>query len=286
MDWPCRYDLLLRFRLIEIVALWEGALSTNHLCHYFGIKRQQASKDINMYLNEIAPNNLKYDSSVKRYQPTVNFKPVFTQGVADEYLHLLERNNDLNKSFEKLELGFGHAHRIPKPERYINPSILRVVVEACHKNLRLEVDYRSIRDPQPDGRVIAPHSIVYSGSRWHVRAYCEKNQEFRDFVLTRFFNIPIIEEGKSELAEQDDSDWNTMVNIHIEPDKRLNADQRQVIEHDYGMRDGSILITVRAPLVTYFLKSLRIDINTIDADPCAQQIIISNLSAIKKWVFK
>ena len=53
--WPLRWELLMRYRLIEIVALWEGRLTTNHLCNSFGIARQQASKDINAYLRDIAP---------------------------------------------------------------------------------------------------------------------------------------------------------------------------------------------------------------------------------------
>ena len=54
MNWPYRYDLLQRYRLIEIVALWEGKLNAGHLVEHFGIGRQQASKDINTYLKEIA----------------------------------------------------------------------------------------------------------------------------------------------------------------------------------------------------------------------------------------
>ena len=49
-DWPLRWDLLLRYRLIEVIALWEGRLTTNHLQRAFGIGRQQASKDINTIL--------------------------------------------------------------------------------------------------------------------------------------------------------------------------------------------------------------------------------------------
>ena len=45
--WPFRWDLLLRYRFIEIIALWEGRLTTRHLCNTFGIGRQQASKDFN-----------------------------------------------------------------------------------------------------------------------------------------------------------------------------------------------------------------------------------------------
>ncbi len=39
-----RWDLALRYRLIETVAWWEGRLTTNHLIQSFGISRQQASK--------------------------------------------------------------------------------------------------------------------------------------------------------------------------------------------------------------------------------------------------
>ena len=45
--WPFRWELLLRYRFIETLALWEGRLTTRHLCDTFGIGRQQASKDIN-----------------------------------------------------------------------------------------------------------------------------------------------------------------------------------------------------------------------------------------------
>lgn len=48
MNWPLRWDLLTRYRLIEIVAQWEGRLTTNHLMNSFGIGRQQASKDISL----------------------------------------------------------------------------------------------------------------------------------------------------------------------------------------------------------------------------------------------
>ena len=38
-----RWDLALRYRLIETVAWWEGRLTTVHLTQSFGISRQQAS---------------------------------------------------------------------------------------------------------------------------------------------------------------------------------------------------------------------------------------------------
>lgn len=49
------WDQTLRFRLLEIVLQWEGRLTTNHLCSAFDIGRQQASRDINRYINEFSP---------------------------------------------------------------------------------------------------------------------------------------------------------------------------------------------------------------------------------------
>ena len=82
--WPLRWDLLLRYRYIETIALWEGRLTTRHICDTFGIGRQQASKDINNYLREIGPGNLEYDKYLKGYKPTDRFEPRLTQGLADE----------------------------------------------------------------------------------------------------------------------------------------------------------------------------------------------------------
>src|SRR5690606_34860257 len=103
-DWPIRWDLLLRYRLIEIIALWEGRLTTNHICHSFGIGRQQASKDINTYLRELAPGNLVYDRHLKGYVPSANFKPVVTRGAVSEYQDLLARQQNLSDTFSDLEL--------------------------------------------------------------------------------------------------------------------------------------------------------------------------------------
>ncbi|MFS1702739.1 helix-turn-helix transcriptional regulator [Alteromonas sp. AMM-1] len=285
MKWPYRYDLLQRYRLIEIVAIWEGKLNAGHLIEHFGIGRQQASKDINNYLNEIAPGNLEYNSSLKGYEPSSDFKPVVTSGVVDEYLQLVQRNSDLTSTFENLVLGFNHTTRVPLPSFQIKPEVLRPIVKACRLGERLEVDYRSVNAPNKDGRIIAPHSIVHSGMRWHVRAYCEKNQEFRDFVLTRFFDIPE-SAGKATISPENDDSWHTKVNVCFKPDPRLSLAQQEVVANDYGMKDGILVITVRAALVHYLLQMMKIDPNILHGKPTAQQIVIDNLEAIEKWLFK
>lgn len=284
-DWPFKYDLLLRYRLIEIVALWEGKLNAGHLMNYFGIGRQQASKDINEYLQNIGKDNLVYNASLKGYEPATTFTPKVSQGDVDEYLQLIHRNSDLMNTFEDMTLGFDYTHNMPLPRYKVRPGVLRAIVKACRDNARIEVDYRSVNAPDKDGRIIVPHSIVHSGMRWHVRAFCEKNQDYRDFVLTRFYDEPE-RVGISKQSPKDDSAWHARVNVCIVPDQRLSAEQQQIVANDYGMTDNSLLIQVRGALVQYLLQMMRIDMNVIAADPRAQQVTIQNMDAVKQWLFK
>ncbi|GAC15837.1 WYL domain-containing transcriptional regulator [Aliiglaciecola lipolytica] len=284
-NWPFRYDLLQRYRLIEIVALWEGKLNAGHLVAYFDIGRQQASKDLKEYRRHIGPGNLVYNSSLKGYEPTSTFHPKVTLGEVDEYLQLIHRNNDLINTFEDMTLGFDYTHMLPLPNYQVRPEVLRQVVKACRTNQRLEVDYRSVNTPDKDGRIIVPHSIVHSGMRWHVRAYCEKNQDYRDFVLTRFYGTPE-PLGKSKQSIDKDIAWQTKVNVVFTPDQRLSEAQQEVVTNDYGMTNNSLLIQVRGALVQYLLQMMRIDMNVIAADPRAQQVVIQNMDAVKQWLFR
>ena len=283
-QWPIRWDLLLRYRLIEIISLWEGRLTTNHLCDTFGIGRQQASKDINNYLREVGPGNLDYDKHLKGYKPTAAFSPQVTSGIADEYLHLLNRNNDLSHTFESLPLGITNTEVLSAPVRNVQPKIIQTLVKAAREQRRVDADYVSLHKPDHDGRIIVPHTLIHTGVRWHVRAWCEKNQQYRDFVLSRFRGIPDLMEV-SEHGKDNDKGWNKKVNIKIKPDSRLGKEQRAVIARDYGMKNGVLNIQTRGVLVHYALKQLQIDDKVLQGKPSAQQIVISNYKDIEGWLF-
>ena len=283
-QWPFRWELLLRYRYIETIALWEGRLTTRHLCETFGIGRQQASKDINNYLREVGPGNLEYDKYLKGYKPTPGFEPRVTLGLADEYLHLMARNNELMNVFESLTLNVANVEVLTVPVRDVSPDILRPIMQAARQQRRLEVDYVSINNPDREGRIIVPHTLVYTGLRWHVRAWCEKNQAYRDFVLSRFRDTPEIMET-SPHGIDGDHDWNTRVTIRVVPHPRLTPEQQQVVEVDYGMVDGQLAIEARARLVPYALKLLHLDpAETVD-EPTAQQIVVSNRQELEPWLF-
>lgn len=279
-----RWDLALRYRLIETVAWWEGRLTTGHLIQSFGISRQQASKDINTYINEHAPRNLTYDKQLKGYVPSKLFKPRFIDDSASAYLHLLYQNNERAPHIEGLALAYAHTKVLEVPDRTIRPQILRPLLKACREGLRLETEYVSLANPEPEIRLIAPHNLVYTGMRWHVRAYCEKNRKYRDFVLSRLRGEPELLD-KSENLIGEDTVWETAVDLVIAPDQRLSPTQRAIIETDFGMVDEQLVIPSRQALVKYVLQRYQIDPKNLDPKPEAQQIVVKNLQELKPWLY-
>lgn len=280
-----RWDLALRYRLIETVAWWEGRLTTGHLMQSFGISRQQASKDINTYINEHASKNLTYDKHLKGYVPSKQFKPLFIDDSASAYLHLLNQNHERAPHVEGLALAYAHTEVLNVPDRSVRPEVLRPLLRACREGLRLECEYVSFTTPSGETRLIAPHTLIYTGIRWHVRAYCEKNRDYRDFVLSRFRGIPELMDDQSEYTREDDLGWSTLVPVIIEPDSRLKPDQRSIIEADYGMQDGQLVIESRGALVQYVLQRYQIDPTKLHAKATAQQIVAANLDALEPWLY-
>lgn len=278
-----RWDLALRYRLIETVAWWEGRLTTGHLMQSFGISRQQASKDINTYISDHAPKNLTYDKKLKGYVPSKFFEPRFIDDSASAYLHLLYQNNGRAQHIEGLALAYAHTKVLEVPDRPIHPEILRPLLKACRDGLRLETEYVSLNTPNVETRLIAPHTLVYTGMRWHVRAYCEKNGQYRDFVLSRLRGQPDLLD-LSENTRELDEDWNSEIAVIIIPDKRLDAPQQAIIEADFGMIDSQLVVPSRKALVKYVLQRYQIDPKNLATSPEAQQIVVANLKDLRPWL--
>ncbi|PTC04295.1 WYL domain-containing protein [Vibrio mediterranei] len=282
--WPIRWDLLFRYRMIEVIALWEGRLTTNHLIKSFGIGRQQASKDINTYLADIAPGNLVYDKQLKGYKPSDSFSPQVTKGHADEYLHILSRSEDMAITFRELDMGFDNTTTLRPVTRNIAPEILRPIVQAIREKKRVDISYTSIKDGLEVERIISPHTLVCTPLRWHVRAYCEYSKGFRDFVLSRIRGVPSLE-GKKVMEKKHDELWNTILTIELVPDKRLSDSQASVVAHDYGMEKAALSIPTNAALIRYVLDAYNIDISVLDLDPKSQQIIVENFDELRPYLF-
>jgi predicted DNA-binding transcriptional regulator YafY len=273
-----------RLYFIELLANWEGKVNSADLGAQFDVSRQQCSAAFKAY-KEAHPNNLHYDASQKSYLPTATFAPCHIDGDAHQYLHWLQTKQLLISPSSENKTKQAWHYALALPPRHISPAVMRGLVAAVKQQRRLEVDYVSLNNPSREGRIIAPHSFINTGSRWHLRAYCEKSQQFRDFVLSRFRGIPELLD-KSRFHAQHDIAWNTKVTLVIQPDPRLEPAKRQVIEQDYQMQNGHLHITTLGCMVNYLLRELQISTKTVDLTPEAQQCVIVNFSDIKQWLFE
>lgn len=271
-----------RFWLIELIAYWEGRLTTTHLREFFGISRQQASADIRRYRETHPGNLLDYQHSDKAYLPSPEFERRYISADVAEYLNwmagLSARSLPEHPSCQLPNLVLKH------PARNVTPQLTRPLVRAIREQRRVEVDYVSIAKPNREGRIIVPHTFVNTGLRWHLRAWCEKNQGYRDFVLSRFLGQPEVL-GKSPHSVDGDTAWNTEITLILQPDMRLSPEQKAVLQNDYNMEGGQLCLKTRAPMANYLLKEMQVNTKMLDGRPEAQQLVLVNYEDVKEWLF-
>lgn len=269
-----RWGVEQRLEFIEFRLYWEGRMNRKDLMDNFGVSVNQASTDLNRYLG-LAPENMIYDKSARTYVRSPQFSPLFLRVDADQYLHqlhmvhtgVMDREDAWIKTYPECD-------HVTSPARIVNPETLQMVLEALRAAESIEVQYQSLSRPQPRWRWIAPTAIAFDGYRWHMRAYCEEDSRFKDFLLTRI--IDARDARPRTCNPHDDRDWHEYVDLEIGPHPGLSDSQKLVIILDYGMQDGRTILRVRRALLYYTLKRLGLETDSEDRDPGAQQIVLLN----------
>lgn len=253
-----------RFNFIEQIAWWEGQINASHLMAKFNITRASASNILKDYRAK-HPANLIYHPSSKAFLATNNFIANTDLTHFERYLSLI------NESQGSTNLSIC-AFEVEAPLRNISAIQVRPILKAIREKLAIDIGYISLSSPDYLDRIIEPHALIFDGLRWHVRAYCRKNQAFRDFSLSRF-NGAAEFEGKACHSAMEDESWQTFVNVVIQTDPRLTPKQQEIIANDFQMQNGIKTISTRAALVNYLLLRLRID--GYKNTPEEQQIILT-----------
>lgn len=263
-----------RFSFIHNVVGWEGQVNTTHIATKFKLSRQAASSILKQYREQF-PCYLAYSPSQKAYIATDSFNQFFIHHSSSsdsfsEYLAAIDR-----AGIDSKELDLNTVLEVEAPLRNINPMQVRPILRAIREQLQIDIGYISLSSPDYLDRIIQPHALIFDGLRWHVRAYCNKNAEFRDFSLSRFNGEATFEGKITHSAAQDDK-WQTIVDVVIEADPRFNEQQKSIIEKDFQMQQGQKVMPTRAALVNYLLRRLHID--NYKNTPEAQQIVLTRKS--------
>ncbi|MBF6650092.1 WYL domain-containing protein [Methylobacter sp. BlB1] len=271
-DNSLKWDTRQRLALLEATALWEGRVTTGSLMQLFGISRGQASKDFTLY-RQLASGNLYYDPQQKAYFPCNNFTPRFMRGSAEEYFRLVEAGSCLGQSvvLPIVPTGIG-VELLSAPERKLDFPDLRLIHQAIREKRQIKVCYQSLTSPAKY-LTLEPHTLVFNGFRWHIRAFSREHEDYRDFVLARFISTPELGENAAS-GVNDDVDWNRFDTLILTPHPGLSPEQQTVIADDFGMVNGKLHLNVRRALKLYVLRMLHLDVE--HDDPKVQQIVWLN----------
>ena len=284
MDKPderIRWGTEQRLEFIDFRVFWEGGVNRSDITQRFGVSVPQASNDLTLY-QKLAPANLRYDSSEKRYVPSPSFEPRFMKPNADRYLTQLKAVSDHILSLDDTWLFRPpDFDGMPVPTRRVDPAILKRLIATIRTEGSIEILFQSMNPRRPEAiwRRITPHAFAHDGLRWHVRAFCHMESKFKDFIISR------CQELRSEDAPgakpSDDRQWQAFFNVVLKPNPELTSKQREAVALDYEMLDGFATTKVRRALLYYFEKRLRLDIEGKDK-PAEKPVVIHNLDEFIK----
>lgn len=262
-----------RLEFIDFRLLWEGRLNRSDLTSFFRISVPQASLDMAKY-QEIAPDNMTYDRTLKTYVASPDFKPVLANMDSGHYLNeLLWRELGTVAASDSFIGWAPPVASLPSPTRKIEPGILISLIRALQKEQALVVDYRSMTNfDEPTIRTIYPTSFAHDGFRWHIRAFCFKSNIYKDYVLGRISQV--IESITPPALVPPDIEWDTFVDVVIGPNPNYSAKKRLAIEHDYQMINGETKLRTRKAQLYYLKRRLNLNASHDETIDDAQQIIM------------
>ncbi|MCA6942815.1 WYL domain-containing protein [Pectobacterium sp. CHL-2024] len=267
-----------RLEFIDYRLRWDGHINRSNLTDFFGISVPQASLDLSEYA-KLAKDNLEYDVRARVYRSTHLFSPVFATSSLECYL------NDLLSVAVQSDMQYGnflgwHAPvaAVPRLLRRLDADVISKILRAIRENEAVQVLYQSMKNPDGIERKLTPHSLVHDGYRWHTRAWCHKNQAFRDFLLSRIIGArqPEPDEDRMEY----DTVWNSWVEVVLIAHPELSLSQRRLIESDYAMVNGEAHLQCRQALLHYLLFQLNLTEDQSKQAPEALQLSLKNKEEI------
>lgn len=239
-----------RLTYIEFCLRFLGSFSRADLVKKFGIGTAAASRDIAEY-KKLMPNNISDTSSSKSYVLSDSWQPLFNFKSSEVLAQLTGKEIQ----------SFSHSYVSNETLDIIDEPDLRVVTEITKtilSQVALEAEYFS-NSSGSSTKNLVPHSYMYNGSRWHVRAFDRCKNRFGDFVISRFLGVKIIEKETPNKLEfkTEDIQWNRQIDLEIIPHPSLE-DTRGVV-NEFNMIDGVLKKRIRASSAGYFLKNLYVD---------------------------
>ena len=247
-----RWGVEQRLEFIEFRLFWEDGINRSDIVNFFDVSVPQASNDLRHY-QKIAPNNVRYDTSLKKYFASDSFDPKLISLDATQYLTQLNSiERGVINSEEIWIAALPSFAAVSIPRRSINPHHFKKILAAVRNNKQVEIRYQSFSTANPQRRLISPHAFGFDGMRWHTRAYCHKRENFIDFLLSRVLECE--ESDKAAYNPSNDWLWHSEIEVGLVPHPNCSEGQKKAIELDFNMDEGKVSPKMRHAMLFYFLK--------------------------------
>lgn len=241
-----------RLAYIEFRLYFLGEVGRSDLMQRFGVAPAGATRDFALY-KDLFPENISFNGATKTYVIGENFTPAF-EHVPDRVLTALSQGfgdgvNPVSGPLVPCEV----PSSLNKPRL----DILAPVTRAIHLGKAVRMAYFSHTSGTSE-REIVPFELATDGLRWHVRAFDRKNQDFRDFVISRMDHTSLIE-GTVQRHEKPTSDiqWNRIVELSLIP--HPNKEHPEIAMRDFDMENGVLKVQLRATAAGYVLRQWHVD---------------------------
>ena len=105
-----------------------------------------------------------------------------------------------------------------------------------------------MENPEGISRTLSPTVIITVNGRQHVRAYDWGSSAFKDFVLSRFLDLPELI-VPAPAPPRKDTAWEVIIPVRFIANPTLNKAQQEVIKRDYLLEPSEF--NIRAPMIFY-----------------------------------
>lgn len=268
-----------RLHQMELLLRWEGQVGNARLRQLLGLTQIRASQWLREF-REFHPTWVKWNSVYRAFFVTFQFyqdKSNDDSTSLTKYLSLIGITELSDSSIQHIVSAFSE---ITTP----NPVFFSTLSNAARLGRNVEILYSSIKEPAPHIRIISPHSIVKAGPRWHVRAYSQQHQQFRDYTLGRISDVKILDET-AKFSMKDDEDWMTEVKVRLVAHPALSWEQQSVIRLEYFGKTAARVTTCRGPLVNYFVKEVNAAVDVKKQVPPEYLLVVENVEELRKWLY-
>ncbi|WP_207005074.1 helix-turn-helix transcriptional regulator [Trinickia mobilis] len=277
-----------RIDAMRLLLIWEGEIGRSRVMNLFGMGETRASQWIKE-LRDVYPDATRWDTRTRTFKALECAYKQFDI----ECTTAVNRAASLSRYLTLTGLPLDDPGRRGDCIQWASYPELSAPAPATFAALRqailsksvVEIEYASMQNPESHYRRISPHGLVKAGRRWHVRAYCERAQGFRDFALGRISSFRGTD-SKSEYNSASDRGWNTWVTVQLIAHPGLSKPQTRVIRQEYFGGAAHRDERCRGSLLHYFLQDLMVAVDIRTQHAPDYQLAVGNSEEVGPWLFR